>query len=68
MLANILAGPLETLAPQLAQLVVPGGSIVLSGLLAAQAAPLAAIYGAWFDMDPVTLREDWARLSGTKRR
>lgn len=67
-LANILAGPLETLAPQLAQLVVPGGSIVLSGLLAAQAAPLAAIYGAWFDMDPVTLREDWARLSGTKRR
>ena len=67
LLANILAEPLEQLAPELAQLVAPGGSIVLSGLLASQAPRLAAIYDAWFDMAPVALREDWARLSGIRR-
>lgn len=67
-LANILAEPLEQLASQLAQLVVPGGSIVLSGLLQPQAQRLASLYGAWFDMDPIATRDDWARLSGTKPR
>lgn len=67
-LANILAEPLEQLASHLAHLVRPGGSIVLSGLLQSQAAQLAALYSAWFDMSPVATREDWARLSGTKRR
>jgi ribosomal protein L11 methyltransferase len=65
--ANILAEPLEQLAPRLSQLVVPGGAIVLSGLLQAQAPRLASIYGAWFDMDPMATRDDWARLSGIKR-
>lgn len=67
LLANILAEPLEQLASQLAALVKPGGSIVLSGLLASQAERLAAIYDAWFDMAPSALRDDWARLSGTRR-
>jgi ribosomal protein L11 methyltransferase len=66
-LANILAEPLEQLAPQLAHLVVPGGAIVLSGLLQSQAQRLASLYGAWFDMDPIATRDDWARLSGIKR-
>jgi ribosomal protein L11 methyltransferase len=67
-LANILAEPLEQLASRLAALVVPGGAIVLSGILTDQAARLVSVYGAWFDMDPIVTREDWARLSGTKRR
>jgi ribosomal protein L11 methyltransferase len=67
-LANILAEPLEQLAPRLAALVVPGGAIVLSGILTEQAARLVSVYGAWFDMDPIVTRENWARLSGTKRR
>lgn len=66
-LANILAEPLEQLASQLAQLVAPGGSIVLSGLLQSQAERLAGLYGAWFDMDPIATRDDWSRLSGIKR-
>ena len=67
-LANILAEPLEQLALQLAQSVLPGGAIVLSGLLQSQAARLATLYSAWFDMDPIATRNEWARLSGIKRR
>ena len=37
-LANILLAPLQQLARPMARLVVPGGGIVLSGLLPAQAA------------------------------
>jgi ribosomal protein L11 methylase PrmA len=47
---------------------VSGGSIVLAGLLQSQAPPLADLYDTWFDMEPVATRDDWARLSGTKRR
>jgi ribosomal protein L11 methyltransferase len=65
-LANILAEPLEQLAARLAALVRPSGSIVLSGLLSSQAPRLASLYGAWFDMDPMATREDWARLSGSR--
>lgn len=67
-LANILAEPLEQLAPRLADLVVPGGSIVISGLLQSQAPRVASLYGAWFDMEPTAVQGDWARLGGTKRR
>ncbi len=67
LLANILAEPLEELAPELAKLVVPGGAIVLSGLLNWQAASLAAIYDAWFDMAPIATRDEWARLSGIRK-
>jgi len=67
LLANILAEPLEHLAPDLAALVEPHGHLVLSGLLAQQAAPVTLRYRPWFDIGPVTLREDWARLDGVKR-
>jgi ribosomal protein L11 methyltransferase len=66
-LANILAEPLEQLAARLASCVAPSGAIVLSGLLQSQAPRLASLYGAWFDMDPMATRDDWARLSGTMR-
>jgi ribosomal protein L11 methyltransferase len=67
MLANILAGPLHDLAPQLALLVAPDGWLVLSGILAHQAADLAPRYAAWFDMQPPTLREEWARMVGRRK-
>ena len=66
-LANILAGPLDELAPKLASLVRPHGKVVLSGLLKEQAAGLAKRYQAWFDMDEPVYRDDWARLVGKKR-
>jgi ribosomal protein L11 methyltransferase len=66
LLANILAGPLEALASRLAALTQAQGYIVLSGVLAEQAAAVQNCYAAWFDMDPIVLQGDWARLSGKK--
>ncbi len=55
------------LAPSFAERVVPGGCVVLSGILRSQAAPVASRYAAWFDMSPATLRDDWALLYGVRR-
>jgi ribosomal protein L11 methyltransferase len=66
--ANILSGPLRVLAPLLAGLARPGGSIVLSGILASQARELADVYGAWFDMRPAVELEGWVRLEGVRHR
>lgn len=66
-LANILAEPLEALAPILAALVRSGGNIVLSGLLTHQASRVAAQYAPWFDIEPVSVRDDWARIAGVRR-
>ncbi len=67
LVANILAGPLEALAPRLAALTCPHGHIVLSGVLTEQAAAVQNCYAVWFDMDPIATQDDWARLSGKKR-
>jgi ribosomal protein L11 methyltransferase len=67
LLANILAGPLESLAPTFASLVTTGGRLVLSGLLRNQAAAVATRYAPWFDIAPVVVRDDWARLDGVRR-
>lgn len=67
MLANILAGPLVALSAKLAGHTKPGGSIVLSGILAEQADSVRDAYLPWFDMDAPTRTEDWIRLSGHKR-
>lgn len=66
-LANILAQPLISLAPQLAGKVVNGGDIVLSGILAHQARSVMEAYEPWFIMDEPDLREEWVRLTGRRR-
>lgn len=63
-LANILAGPLVELAPRIARLLRPGGRVVLSGLLRAQAAEVAEGYralGIALSIDGE--REGWVRLA-----
>ena len=67
LLANILFGPLETLAERFAALLVPGGRLVLSGLLETQVEPLALRYDRWFDFAPTQSREGWALLEATRR-
>lgn len=67
LLANILAEPLITLAPHFAELVRPGGQIVLSGILEPQVDEVLQVYLAWFEMDAPLLREGWARLMGNRR-
>ena len=66
LLANILSGPLLELAPRFAGLVRPGGKLVLSGVLSDQAATLLEKYRTWFNMEAVTTREEWVRLSGQR--
>ena len=65
-MANILAGPLESLAPRLAELTRANGHIVLSGVLTEQAQAVQNRYATWFDMQPITTQGDWARLCGIR--
>ncbi|MDX2288040.1 MAG: 50S ribosomal protein L11 methyltransferase [Hyphomicrobiaceae bacterium] len=44
LIANILAGPLVHLAPELSRALAPGGRLVLSGLLNDQAREVVAVY------------------------
>lgn len=65
--ANILAGPLVALAPQLTSLVKPGGRLALSGILAEQADEVRAAYCDAFDLDPTAMKDGWVRISGVRR-
>ncbi len=67
LLANILAGPLASLAPDFAARVAAGGRLVLSGILRNQAEAVASCYAPWFDIAPVVVRDDWVRLDGVRR-
>ncbi|UUC49726.1 50S ribosomal protein L11 methyltransferase [Pseudomonas citronellolis] len=65
--ANILAGPLVSLAGQLTSLVKPGGRLALSGILAEQAEEVRAAYADAFELEPTAEREGWVRISGRRR-
>ncbi|MBG0843679.1 50S ribosomal protein L11 methyltransferase [Ectopseudomonas chengduensis] len=65
--ANILAGPLVSLAPQITALVKGGGRLALSGILAEQAEEVRAAYASAFDLDPTAIKDGWVRISGVKR-
>lgn len=67
-IANILAGPLQTLAPSLAQHTRDGGLIALSGILEKQADAVIQCYRHDFEMLPTIVKDGWVRLSGVKRR
>lgn len=65
-LANILSNPLKVLAPLLARLTVPGGALVLSGILPPQTADVADAYRSWFHIEPPATNDGWVRLSGIR--
>ena len=67
LVANILAGPLVNLAPQLSSLVRPGGLLALSGILAEQSEEVATAYAEDFELDPIANRDGWVRISGRRR-
>jgi ribosomal protein L11 methyltransferase len=64
--ANILARPLEVLAPLLAGRVGVGGHLVLSGILEAQVSTLVAAYERWFNIDLWDTADGWAALAGVR--
>lgn len=67
LIANILANPLEELAELFSSSLKPGSSIVLSGILEAQAESVLSVYVRWFDMDVPSFQAGWAILSGKKK-
>ena len=66
-LANILAGPLVTLAPVLAGCARPGAPVVLSGILEDQADEVAAAYHPACQLIEVAVKDGWTRLDLRKR-
>jgi ribosomal protein L11 methyltransferase len=64
--ANILANPLQVLAPLLSAHVIAGGHIVLSGILEPQAAEVMAAYAPWFTIDVWNSDEGWVALAGMR--
>ena len=66
--ANILANPLQLLAPLLAARVRAHGDIVLSGILESQAASVAAAYARWFNIAVWGRDDGWVALAGSRKR
>jgi len=64
--ANILAGPLQQLAPTLTQLLTLQGHLVLSGILNAQQNAVKQAYRAQIGFQPSTQCEEWIRLDGQR--
>ena len=66
LVANILAGPLVSMAPEIAAIAAPGATIVLAGLLATQAPQVSAAFtGCGCRVEATDLRGDWAILQLT---
>jgi ribosomal protein L11 methyltransferase len=66
LIANILSGPLLELSPKFAEMIKPGGKILLSGILKTQVNDIKCAYQTWFDLEPESIQEDWVRISGTR--
>lgn len=64
--ANILAGPLVSLAPQLTALMAPGGRLLLAGLLADQANEVIEAFAPTVGLKVVDQQDDWVLLAGTR--
>ncbi len=68
LIANILAGPLIELAPAFARALVPGGSLLLAGLLETQEPAVRAAYRrAGFRLAARLVNGDWSILWLRKR-
>ncbi|MET1256843.1 50S ribosomal protein L11 methyltransferase [Aliikangiella maris] len=67
LVANILAGPLESLAEQISSHCGSHAKIALSGLLNHQVESVSQTYSTWFDMQQAENLQEWSRLTGTKK-
>jgi ribosomal protein L11 methyltransferase len=62
--ANILAGTLVELAPQLCRLLRPGGQLVLAGILRQQVHEVTAGFQRWMPLQVFGERDGWSALGG----
>lgn len=65
-LANILANPLQVLAPLLCNHVAPGGHLVLAGILERQAELLKAAYAPWVQLEVRDSEDGWILMVAQK--
>lgn len=63
-LANILAGPLAALSGELCDFLVPGGDLILAGLLESQAEELIAHYAHRLQLRVLDQQAEWVCLGG----
>lgn len=65
--ANILAGPLAELEPNIASLCQSGGRLALSGILEEQAEEVIAAYQKDFNIDSTKSLEGWVLITATRK-
>jgi ribosomal protein L11 methyltransferase len=65
-LANILATPLRLLAPLLCQHVLPGGHLVLAGILERQADELRQAYAPWLALEVSDREDGWILMTAQR--
>lgn len=68
LIANILLEPLLSLQQSFSDLLVAGGQLVLSGLLAEQRQVIESAYSKDFTFEACEQMQDWVRLSATRNR
>ncbi len=66
LVANILAGPLIELAPNLCNLLQRDGQFALSGIIEEQTELVSAAYSGYARLDNPKQSDDWILLSGSK--
>lgn len=67
LVANILAGPLKELEPNINNLIKANGLLGLSGILTSQSQSVYCTYQDHFVLDPVAEQEEWCRITGKKK-
>lgn len=65
-LANILASPLQVLAPLLSGLVADGGTLVLAGVLERQTEALQQAYQPWLELRTSDAEDGWVLLTAQR--
>ena len=65
-LANILATPLQVLAPLLSGHVAPGGHLLLSGILERQTEALQSAYAPWLALEVGEREDGWVLLKARR--
>ena len=65
-LANILATPLKLLAPLLCGHLLPGGDLVLAGILERQADELKDAYAPWCKLDVADREDGWILMTALR--